>query len=172
LAWLSAVLFYVKQGDRNLGYVAYGAFAVGLTVGLPWLYRWYQRSFWISVLSADSLHGLIGPIVLTVDDEGIEEVGPVVTARSAWRDVLRVDRDSERTLIFLAPLIAVVIPHRAFGDAAAREEFDELVDRCLKTVRSTGTRPGLIGIVEGQVFGMVWQHETSAAKPNATRGHR
>jgi hypothetical protein len=83
---------------------------------------------------------LVGPTDLTVDEESIEAVGPVVTVRRAWRDVLRVERDTERSLIFLAPLIAVAIPHRAFGEAAAREEFDRLVDRCIKEARSNGTR--------------------------------
>jgi hypothetical protein len=123
LAWLSAVLFYVKQGDRNLGYLAYGAVAAVLTVALPRLYGWYQGSFWRSVLTGDALVGLIGPTTLTVDEVGIEEVGPVMSVRRAWRDVLHVEQDADRTLIFMTPLIAVAVPHGAHPDGTAREAF-------------------------------------------------
>jgi hypothetical protein len=136
LAWLSATLFYVKQGDRNSGYVVYAAAAAAITVCLPRMYRWYQKSFWASVLTAESLRGLIGPVVLTADEDVVEEAGPVATVRGAWRDVVRVDRDAERTLIFLAPLIAIAVPRGACADDAG-EEFDRLVRRCTERIRRT-----------------------------------
>ncbi len=44
LTWLSAVLFYIKQGQQNHAYIASGLFALMLTLSLPSLYRWYQKS--------------------------------------------------------------------------------------------------------------------------------
>jgi len=125
LAWSSAVLFYVKQGAQHRGYLVYGAFAALLTVSLPTLYRWYQASFWRSVLSDEALRGVVGATTLTVSAEGIEESGPVTTVRAAWRDVLRIDRGSARTFIVVAPLIAIAIPASAFLDATSRAQFEE-----------------------------------------------
>jgi hypothetical protein len=120
-------LFYVKQGDRSQGYLAYGAFAAVLTVFLPWLYRWYQGSFWQSVLTVESLRGVIGPTTLTVGNEFVEEAGPVTTARAEWRNIVRIDRDPARTFIFLAPLIAIAIPVSAFPNEASRLQFEQMI---------------------------------------------
>jgi hypothetical protein len=125
LAWSSAVLFYVKQGDQHRGYLVYGAFAAFLTLALPSLYRWYQASFWRSVLSDESLRGLVGPTTLTLSAEGIEEARSVTTVRATWTDVVRIDRDRARTFIVLAPLIAIVIPVHAFLDDASRTQFEQ-----------------------------------------------
>ncbi len=141
LAWFSAILFYVKQGDRNFGYLGYAAFAAVLTISLPWLYRRYQRSFFKSILTEETLCGLVGPTTLTLDEHHIEEVGPILTAKVAWADVLRIEQTPDRTLIFLAPLIAIVIPSSAFPDTAAREEFERTLND-----RFQGTRPTKIDV--------------------------
>ncbi len=131
LAWLSAVLFYVKQGDRNYAYLLSGGFALVLTATLPWLYRRYQVQFWESVLTAESLRGVIGPTTLTVSDEGIEERGPVTTVRAAWRDIVRLDRTAGRSFVVIAPLISIAIPATAFPSESARVEFERMVSsRC------------------------------------------
>ncbi len=131
LAWFSAVLFYVKQGDRNYLYLLSGSFAALLTVTLPWMYRRYQASFWESVLTAESLRGVIGPTTLTVDEDGIEERGPVTTVRAAWRDGLRLDRSAARSFVVIAPLISIAIPATAFTSENARVEFEQMVQtRC------------------------------------------
>lgn len=131
LAWLSAILFYVKQGDRNYAYVLSGGFAAVLTATLPWLYRRYQAEFWESVLTVESLRGVIGPTTLTVSDEGIEERGPVTTVRAAWRDTLRLDRSAARSFVVIAPLISIAIPATAFASESARLEFERMVTaRC------------------------------------------
>ncbi len=128
LAWFSAVLFYVKQGDRNLTYLFSGGFAAVLTVALPWLYGRYQAAFWQSVLTADALRGVIGPTTLIVSDQGIEELGPVTTVRAEWRRVLRVDSSPERTFVVIAPLIAIAVPASAFSGAGDRFAFERMVD--------------------------------------------
>ncbi|MBC7898114.1 MAG: YcxB family protein [Cytophagaceae bacterium] len=125
LAWSSAVLFYVKQGHQNRGYLVSGAFAALLTVLLPSLYRWYQGSFWRSVLSAETLRGIVGPTTLAFSTEGVQESGPVTTVRVAWRDIQRIERVGARTFIVIAPLIAIVIPASAFGDDASRVQFEQ-----------------------------------------------
>ncbi len=127
LAWLSAVLFYVKQGDRNRAYLLSAGFAAILTATLPWLYRWYQAAFWRSVLTVELLRGVVGPTTLTVSAEGIEECGTVTTVRAAWRDVLRVDRSPARMLVVVAPLIAIAIPASAFPNESARQDFERTI---------------------------------------------
>lgn len=135
LSWLSAVLFYVKQGHQSLGYLAYGAFAAILTLALPRLYRWYQDSFWASVLTAASLQGIIGLTTLTLSEDMIEEVAPMTTTRAAWRDVLRIEHNQGRTFVFLAPLIAVVVPDGAFPDEAARAGFEQDIQQRIQANR-------------------------------------
>lgn len=131
LAWLSAVLFYVKQGDQNSLYLVSGGFAALLTLTLPWLYRRYQAEFFESVLSVESLRGVIGPTTLTISESGIEETGPVITVRARWSNRLRLDRSTARTFVVIAPLIAIVIPAAAFSSEAARAEFERAVEsRC------------------------------------------
>lgn len=124
LAWLSAVLFYVKQGDRSPAYLGYGAFAGLLTLTLPRAYGWYQGSFWRSVLTTETLRGCIGPTTLRCGADGLEEIGPIASARGAWRDVMKVERDAERIFVYLAPLIVVVVPAAAFADDAAFTGFE------------------------------------------------
>ncbi len=123
LAWLSAILFYVKQGHHNFGYVFSGTFALILTLTLPRLYRWYQNSFWASVFTPKAVQGLVGRKVLAIHDDFIEEVGEKLTLRTNWCDVERIEHDPLRTWLILAPLIAIVIPDRAFEDAIARDSF-------------------------------------------------
>ena len=132
LAWLSAVLFYVKQGDRNLAYLLSAGFAAILTATLPWLYRLYQAAFWRSVLTVELLRGIVGPTTLTVSDDGIEECGTVTIVRAAWRDVLRLDRNPARTLVVIAPLIAIAIPASAFPNESARADFERMVTARLR----------------------------------------
>lgn len=136
LAWLSAVLFYLKQGDRNSMYLLSGGFAAVLTAALPRLYRRYQTEFWKSVLTVESLRGVVGATTLTVSDEGIEERGPVITVRSAWRDIVRLDRNTARSFIVIAPLITIAIPATAFPSEIARVEFERMVNS-----RVASTRP-------------------------------
>jgi len=123
LAWLSAILFYVKQGDQNYLYLMSGSFALILTLTLPMLYRWYQNSFWASIFTPVAICGIVGHKVLTIHDHILEEVGEILTVRVKWRDIKHVDHDSERTWVIVAPLLAFVIPNNAFQDANARKEF-------------------------------------------------
>jgi len=123
LAWLSAILFYVKQGDQNYLYLMSGSFALVLTLTLPMLYRWYQNSFWASIFTPLSVRGIVGRKVLTIHDDILEEVGDVLTVRAKWRDIKGVDHDSMRTWVIVAPLIAFVIPNSAFGNAKSHEAF-------------------------------------------------
>jgi len=128
LAWLSAALFYVKQREHNRMYLASAAFAALLTAALPSLYRWYQDSFWHSVLTAETLRGVVGPTTLTLTDEGLKEAGPVLATRVAWSDVIGIERSRTRTFVVLAPLLAMVIPVAAFEDEAARARFEKRLD--------------------------------------------
>jgi hypothetical protein len=123
LAWFSAILFYVKQGHQNYGYIFSGTVALVLTLTLPMLYRWYQYSFWASVFTPTAVRGLVGRKVLHIHDDFVEEVGEVLTIRVNWRDVKRIDNDPIRTWLILTPLIAIVIPNGAFHHANAREAF-------------------------------------------------
>lgn len=127
LAWLSAALFFVRQGDKNFLYVGSGLLALLLTLTLPWLYRRYQDQFFTSILTEDSLGGLVGPVELTIGDESLEEKGNRVSVRAGWRDVVAVERHDRRTFIFVAPLIAVVVPDRIFDSDSDLKAFIDLV---------------------------------------------
>jgi len=127
LSWLSAYLFYVRQGDRNYLYIASGLLALFLTLALPWLYRRYQDNFFGSVLTADNLRGLVGPVELVVSDQSIAEIGIVSTVHAKWCDIVEIDEQAERTFIVVAPLIAIVVPSSAFADAERRREFGALI---------------------------------------------
>jgi len=123
LAWLSAILFFVKQGSQNYGYLFSGAAALFLTVSLPSLYRWYQNAFWSSVLTPAAAKGLVGRKTLEMSDDHVEEAGEVLTVRARWRDIQRVDKDPQRIFLVLAPLLAIVIPNHAFDTDDARDLF-------------------------------------------------
>lgn len=123
LSWLSAILFYLKQGHQNYGYIFSGVVALALTISLPALYRWYQNAFWLSVLNPTSVQGYVGRKILEVNDDDIEETGEILTIRAHWRHVQRIDEDPQRISLVLAPLISFVIPLRAFENAAARDSF-------------------------------------------------
>lgn len=126
LSWLSAWLFFIRQGDQNWLYLASGLLALLITVVLPWLYRRYQDSFFASMLADDNLRGLVGPIELTVDDDRIEEVGALSTLRARWADVDSVSDEAGHLVILVAPLVAILVPHRAFETDEDRREFAEL----------------------------------------------
>jgi len=123
LSWVSAWLFYVRQGEKNNLYIASAMLALLLTLSLPWLYRRYQDSFLSSLLTDDNLRGLVGPIELTINDQAIVEVGPLSTARARWLEVDRVAEEANHIAIWLAPLIVILIPHRAFETGEARHQF-------------------------------------------------
>jgi len=123
LAWLSALLFYIKQGDQNYRYMVSGAFALVLTLTLPVLYRWYQKLFLASVFTPEAVRGIVGRKVLTIHDDFIEEVGDVFTVQAKWRDIKRIDHDSVRTWVICAPLLAFLIPNNAFQDSNSRDAF-------------------------------------------------
>ncbi len=123
LAWTSAILFYIKQGHQNYGYIFSGAFAVVLTLALPALYRWYQNSFWASVFTPPAVKGLVGRKVLVIHDDFIEEIGERLTVRANWSDVQRIEHDPKRIWLILAPLISIVIPNGAFPNPFAQESF-------------------------------------------------
>lgn len=123
LAWVSAVLFYVKQGHQNYGYIISGAFALFLTLTLPTLYRWYQSSFWKSVFTPTAVEGLVGRKVLKLHDDFFEEVGEKLTVRANWCDVKQIESDPLRTWLILAPFIAIVIPNSAFQSVAELDNF-------------------------------------------------
>lgn len=139
LAWFSAILFYVKQGHQNYGFVLSGTVALVLTLTLPTLYRWYQNSFWASVLTPTAVRGLVGRKVLNLHDDFIEEVGDVLTLRARWRDIELIDVDEKRTWLMLAPFLAIVIPNGAFHKAGDRESF---MSECRARIAEQMVGPG------------------------------
>lgn len=127
LSWLSAVLFYVRQGETNYLYVLSGLLALFLTLGLPALYRRYQESFLGSVLTDDNLRGLVGPKELIVSDNHVEEIGSHIVVRAKWCDIVGIEEDAGRISIILAPLIVIVVPAHAFVRDQERVVFLELI---------------------------------------------
>lgn len=119
---MSAWLFYVRQGDKNQLYIYAASLALLLTLSLPTLYRRYQNSFLTSLLTDDRLRGLVGPVELTIDEEGIEERRGPMTIRARWSDIA-LENGAKHVIVRLAPLVAVLVPHAAFESIQAREAF-------------------------------------------------
>ena len=131
LAWFTAFRFYTEQPDHPWRSYAAVALAGTLMLALPPLYRWYQNSFFASVLTNDALRGIIGPRTLTLTPEQVEESGAMTSVRCAWRDVIGVERHASRTFILLAPMLAIAVPASAFPDKDSRRQFDETIERHL-----------------------------------------
>lgn len=127
LSWLSAFLFYARQGEKNDLYVLSGLLALLLTIGLPSLYRRYQESFLGSVLTDDNLRGLVGPKELIVSEDQVEEVGSHSVLRARWCDVVGIEEDAGRIAIILAPMIEIIVPTHAFATDQERLAFVELI---------------------------------------------
>lgn len=136
LSWLSAGLFYVRQGDQNHLYVASGMLALFLTLALPWLYRRYQDSFFASVLTDDHLRGLVGPVELVIGDDYVEEISTFALLRAKWGDIVRMYEEKDRTMIVVAPLIAIVVPASAFASDEARREFGAMIQARIDASRN------------------------------------
>jgi hypothetical protein len=124
MSWLSAWLFYVRQGHASRGYLAYGALAALLTLTLPMLYRRYQDSFFRSVLTAEALRGAIGPATLTVHADRVEQRTGLTAVGGRWSDVTGIEVGAHHTFIMFAPMLAALIPAAAFPDAEARSVFE------------------------------------------------
>lgn len=127
LSWLSACLFYLRQGDKNYLYIASGALAMFLTIALPWLYRHYQESFFASALSFQNVRGLVGNTTLVVEDDYVKEIGPVATIQARWHDILGIEEEAARFFIIVAPLIMIAVPRSAFKNDRERDAFGDLL---------------------------------------------
>lgn len=136
LAWVSTILFYIKQHTANYNYIFCGIFALLLTITLPKLYDTYQNAFWGSVITEDALRGLAGPTILTVTDEYIEETTSKTIHRAPWKEVERIEQTKEHILIFLAPLLAIAVPLRIFAEEEDRLRFSERLQAVYKARRT------------------------------------
>lgn len=125
LAWLSTGLFYFKQHHQNNYWIFYAIFASFLTVCIPKLYSLYQDSFWKSVLTPQMLKGLIGQTKVILTEDGIQEVTDKTIHHARWEEIERVEVVNDYILIFLAPLLAIIVPPGAFVDTAGRSSFEE-----------------------------------------------
>jgi hypothetical protein len=123
LAWTAAILFYIKQSHLNTSYLFAGAFALFLTFSLPWLYKWYQNSFWNSVFTSEAISGLTGRKMLIIHDDFLEEIGEKLTIRVKWCDIQRLERDQNHLWIIISPLLIIVIPISAFQDSQDYVDF-------------------------------------------------
>jgi hypothetical protein len=131
LAWIAAYRFFTEQPDHPWRSWAAAGLATSLMLALPWLYRVYQSSFFASVVTSASLRGIIGSKTLTLTPDHVEESGGLLTVRCAWSDAVGIERQDARTLILLAPMLAIAVPASAFPDSDARRLFEEQVERHL-----------------------------------------
>ena len=127
LAWLSAILFYVKQHTFNNHYIFYGIFALFLSVSLPTLYKAYQNAFWGSILTPQSLRGLVGSTLVQVNETHIRKETPHLTFHAAWSDVEAVEQTREGIFVFIAPLVAILIPRHTFASESEYRSLNEKI---------------------------------------------
>lgn len=69
--------------------------------------------------------GQLGKHRVVLQDSGLVESTAVNESSRAWTGIDRIEQDSNYIYIYTAPLMAIVIPKRAFKDAAAAEAFYE-----------------------------------------------
>ncbi|MBC7782892.1 MAG: hypothetical protein H7144_03555 [Burkholderiales bacterium] len=123
LAWLSVLLPFLKFGVIDLGFIIRAAFAAFITLGFPFLYRWYNDSVFGLIINERSVKGIAGLTSLTANAEFIEQKTAMTTARAAWCDVVGITSTKHHDFISLAPLVTIMVPASAFSNADARNAF-------------------------------------------------
>jgi YcxB-like protein len=70
--------------------------------------------------------GQLGKHRVELQDSGVVESTAVNESSRTWAGIDRIEQDSNYIYIYTAPLMAIIIPKRAFKDVAAAKAFYEL----------------------------------------------
>src|SRR6185436_8528280 len=70
--------------------------------------------------------GQLGKHKVVLSETGLVESTVVNESSRTWAGIDRIEQDSNYIFIYVAPLMAIIIPKRAFKDVAAAKAFYEL----------------------------------------------
>ena len=104
--------------ERILYFVTY---SVLWLIAYPIYYRWVVKRNTLKIYSQNDSKGVLGPHTIVIDAEGVTERSAVGESRTTWNGIERIDDDSQNIYLYTGPLVAHVIPKRAFR---TREDAD------------------------------------------------
>lgn len=106
----------------SLGFLA---IPLVLVVSFTWLIekRMTRRAILQLISEEKPEKGQLGRHTVTLDDVGVTESTAVGEQRTSWRGIDRVEQNPEYIYLYTSASAALVIPRRAFANAAAAQEF-------------------------------------------------
>lgn len=122
---LLGVLF--SGGDLGLLFFVMLGLAVLWILLLPWQVRRSLRRGLARQIRAGHYTDFVGAYTLELLANGIRETAPKGTYEHAWAAIQKVCEDKAHTYLYLGEESAIIVPHAAFADSAARDEFLSLV---------------------------------------------
>lgn len=71
--------------------------------------------------------GQIGKHKVVLSDAGLVESTAVNESSTTWQGLDRIEQNTDYLFVYVGPIQAIIIPKRAFKDAAATEAFVEFI---------------------------------------------
>lgn len=136
LAWMSVLLPYLKFGVIDLGFMLRASLATVLTLGFPFLHRWYNESVFSQLINERSVEGVAGATLLVANEDFIEQRTKTTTARAAWGDVIAIVSTPRHDFVALAPLVTIMVPASAFDGPEARRAFQAKLEHWRASAQS------------------------------------
>jgi len=83
-------------------------------IGYPIYYRWAIKRNARRIYSQSESKSVLGEHTIAIAPDGVSERSAVGESRIAWSGVERLEEDGEYIFLYIGPLVAHVIPKRAF----------------------------------------------------------
>lgn len=97
--------------ERILFFVTY---SLAWLIAYPIYYRWVIKRNILKIYSQNASKGILGAHTIVIDPEGVTERSAVGESRTTWSGVEKIDDDGQNIYLYTGPLVAHVIPKRAF----------------------------------------------------------
>lgn len=135
--FVSPVLFLIfpllfRRVSPNGFWVGLVVFAVTAALWIILFPRKYKKSLAKSVnkmLDEGKNNGFLGMRSLTFSDEGITQVSEAGETKNNWNVVERLAITDNYIFIYIASVMAYVVPDRVFSDATEREAFIDIIKK-------------------------------------------
>lgn len=92
-------------------------------IGYPSYYRWTIKRNARRIYSQSESKSVLGAHTIAIGPEGVSERTAVGESRIAWSGIERIEDDDEYLFLYIGPLVAHVIPKRAFKTAEDANAF-------------------------------------------------
>lgn len=130
LAWMicaTLIVVVIWPGWGVWGRVLYFiGFSLVFLLIYPAYYRWIVTHNSRKLYSEGQNKGVIGNHIIAIDAEGFTETSDVGESRTTWDGVERIDQSDEYVLLYTSPVMAHIIPKRAFvGDHEATRFYEQ-----------------------------------------------